>query len=138
MIQPDLRFKSTDPVSLETIRELESRIKAPLPKAYSDFLAGHGGCLLSGDATVNCACVPLPIFKFLGGRQLKSNLEVYDDLTAESKITIAIDMAGNPYVLDALTGTIHFLDFSVNPPNGARVAGSFEEFLAIIHVEPYK
>jgi hypothetical protein len=87
---------------------------------------------------VKCDDGKLPIFTFFGEKKLQSKAEYYDDLTAESKLAIADDMAGNPYVLDALTGSVYFLDFSVNPPKGIRVAKSFDKFLALIEVEPYQ
>ena len=52
--------------------------------------------------------------------------------------SIADDMAGNPYVLDALTGKVFFIDFSANPPIGTKVAASFDEFLASIDVQPFQ
>ena len=45
----------------------------------------------------------------LDEQKLLAKLDVYSDLTAEGKIAFADDMAGNPYVLDAVTGKVHRL-----------------------------
>jgi len=126
------------PVGIEKVRELEAMLGVPLPKAYVTFLSLYGGCGFSGDAYVTFSDRKLPIFTFLDDRKLLSTLEVYPDLTAEGKLSIADDMAGNPYVLDAATGKVFFIDFSVNPPVGTKIAASFDEFLASIEVQPFE
>jgi hypothetical protein len=123
------------PVKMETIRQLEAILNAPLPKEYVAFVARWGGCGFSGDANVAFGARKLPIFTFFDDRTLLANLVLYSDLTADSKLSIADDMAGNQYVLDVLTGKVYFLDFSVNPPVGIEVANSFNEFLASIDVQ---
>jgi len=142
MNQSDARFEPMKErfltVSDDKIRELESRLKAPLPKAYVAFLSQYGGCGFSGKANVSFGDRKLPIFTFLDEEKRFSNLVIYEDLTAESKLAIADDMAGNPYVLDALTGSVYFIDFSVNPPVGTKVAESFDKFLGSIEVQPYE
>lgn len=126
------------PIGIEKVRELEARLKVPLPKGYVAFLSLYGGCGFSGDAYVTFNGRKLPILTFFDDRTLFSNLEVYPDLTAESKFSVADDMAGNPYVLDATTGKVFFIDFSVNPPLGIKIAASFDEFLAAIEVQPFE
>jgi hypothetical protein len=108
------------PVGVETIRELEAKLNTSLPKAYINFLSRYGGCGFSGDANVRCGGSQLPIFTFFGGEKLLSNLRIYDDLAAERKFSFADDMFGNPYVLDASTGLLFFIDFTVNPPVGGE------------------
>ncbi len=125
------------PVGTEKIRELEVKLRASLPKGFVAFLSRYGGCGFSGDASVSFGGRKLPIFTFFDDRKLVSKLEVYADLTAESKLSIADDMAGNAYILDALSGKVFFIDFSVNPPIGTKVAGSFDEFLGLIEVKPF-
>jgi hypothetical protein len=125
-------------VGADKIRELEAKLKTLLPKEYVTFLSRYGGCGFSGDAYATLGARKLPIFTFFDDQKILSKLEVFSDLTAESKFSIADDMAGNPYVLDALTGKVFFIDFSVNPPVGTKVAGSFDEFLASIEVQPFE
>lgn len=116
---------------------MEAKLKAPLPKQYVTFVTRYGGCGFSGDAKVSIGGRKIPILVFFDDKKLLSKLEIYLDLTAEGKFSIAADMAGNPYVLDALTENVFFIDFTVNPPVGTRVAASFDEFLASIEVQPF-
>ena len=126
------------PVEELAVRQLETRINAKLPKEYVTFVSQYGGCGFSGDANVRVNGGSLPIFTFFDEKKLIKNLDAYSDLTTEGKFTFADDMAGNPYVLDAATEVVYFIDFSVNPPLGKRVAGSFKEFLASIEVQPFE
>src|SRR5262249_19049648 len=126
------------PVSDESIRELEAKLKSTFPKAYVAFLNQYGECGFFGDANVSFDDGKLPILTLFGEKKLLSKLHVYEDLAAEGKFAIADDMSGNPYVLDLQTGSVHFIDFSVNPPVGIRVAPSFETFLGSIEVQPYE
>ena len=125
------------PVGTEKVLELEAKLKAPLPKEYVVFLAHYGGCGFSGDANVSVDGRKLPIFTFFDEHKLLERLDMYSDLTAVGKIAFADDMAGNPYVLDAATGKVFYIDFSVNPPVGTRVATSFNTFLDSIEVQPF-
>ena len=141
MSPSDSRFEpiqeQCQPIGAEKIRELEAKLHAPLPKEYIAFISYYGGCGFSGDASVIVGGRKMPIFSFFDDQKLLSKLEVYTDLTAESKFSFADDMAGNPYVLDALTGKVFFIDFCVSPPAGTKVAPSFDEFLISIDVQPF-
>jgi hypothetical protein len=142
MSHADSRFEPIHdrfrPISLERIQEVETKLRASLPRAYVDFLSRYGGCGFSGDANVVFEGGRFPVFTFFDDQKLLSKLAFYEDLAAESKLAIADDMEGNIYVLDALAGPVHFLDFSVNPPVGTKVAETFERFLASIKVEPFR
>lgn len=140
MSPTDSRFEPIQehfrPVSAARVSELEAKLSAQLPKEYVAFLSHYGGCGFSGDANVPVGGRKFPIFTFFDDEKLLSKLDAYSDLTAESKIGIADDMAGNLYVLDALTGKVFFIDYTVIPPVGARVAATFDEFLSSIEVQP--
>lgn len=140
MKQPDPRFepihKQFCPVVVQKIREVEAKLRARLPTAYVEFLLQYGGCGFAGDANVYFDKGSLPIFTFFDDQKLLSRLDFYEDLTAECKMAIADDMAGNTFVLDASAGSVHFLDYSINPPVGTAVAKTFDSFLEAIRVKP--
>jgi hypothetical protein len=108
-----------------------------LPKAYTEFLSLYGGCGFAGEANVHCKYGTFPIFTLFDFDKLIANLESYEDLAVDAKVPIGDDMASNLYVLSPVSGAVHFIDFSANPPIATTVAESFEEFVTSISVKPY-
>lgn len=124
------------PVSLADIAEIELKLARKLPKDYVEFLQKYGRCGFSEDAVAG----PSILLGFLGGGRdsgsLLSSIDFYKDLTADGKLVIADDMMGNPYVLDPLTGTTSYIDFTSSGPIGHHLATSFSDFLEKIEIEP--
>lgn len=131
------------PMSNEQADQLEAVLGTELPADYRAFVQHYGRCGLDGDVDIVPLEGPhLSILKFFGAPQpgraddVFWHLETLRDELPTNCFAIGDDGFGNPFVLDALSGRVVFLDHDLGFREPRAVAPTFSDFLRRIVVTP--
>lgn len=130
------------PLSPQQISELETSLGSKLPDDYREFLQTYGRCGFDGAAEVRLSATEAAsVFMFFGAPEEGRSDDLFWHLNTSGgnlpagSLTVGDDEFGNPYVLDAKTGNVSFIDHEFRGGE-THIAGSFFDFLQRIEIVP--
>jgi hypothetical protein len=116
------------PLSPQQTSELETHLRSKLPADYREFLLTFGRCGFDALAEVRASATEASsVLMFFGapeeGRSddLFWHLDTSSDHLPAGSLVIGDDEFGNPYVLDAKTGKVSYIDYAFGGGKGLPI-----------------
>lgn len=124
------------PATEEDVRQAEKFVGGRFPEPFRQLLLQFGSFMFKDEAWVSSkAYEVLAVFGCTGDRDnLVIELKTHPELHRQGLVPFARDSFGNFWTLHLRSGAIRFVEWTGSQET-KRMAGSFEEFFAMIRTE---